>query len=51
MREEGRGLSNRTAPEGFPLELCPVCCPPFLSRHCKMLCPRCGFFMSCSEFE
>jgi hypothetical protein len=35
----------------LPLEFCPVCSRKLESRHCKMVCDRCGYFMSCSEFE
>jgi hypothetical protein len=35
----------------LPLEFCPVCSARLESRHCKMVCARCGYFMSCSEFE
>jgi hypothetical protein len=38
-------------PTELPVEFCPVCSQRLESRNCKMFCPRCGYFMSCSEFE
>ncbi len=35
----------------LPGEYCPRCSAKLLSHRCKLLCPRCGYFMSCSEFD
>ncbi|HTS68418.1 MAG TPA: hypothetical protein VMO17_05505 [Terriglobia bacterium] len=43
-------LASQPAPE-FPNQFCPVCSARLESRRCKMICLRCGYFMSCSEFE
>ncbi len=42
--------NSQAAPE-FPNQFCPVCSTRLESHRCKMICPRCGYFMSCSEFE
>jgi len=56
---EGNTIMNNDSPKPannestieFPNQFCPVCSTRLESRRCKMLCPRCGYFMSCSEFE
>jgi hypothetical protein len=35
----------------LPVEFCPVCSTRLRPWRCKLACPRCGFFVSCSEFE
>jgi hypothetical protein len=35
----------------LPSQFCPVCSKRLESWRCKMICPRCGYFVSCSEFE
>ncbi len=34
-------------------EFCPVCSAKLVNQKCRFVCssPRCGFFMSCSEFD
>jgi hypothetical protein len=38
-------------PQELRMEVCPLCSKRLESRHCKLICPRCGYFMSRSEFE
>jgi Zn finger protein HypA/HybF involved in hydrogenase expression len=29
---------------------CPVCSQRLESRHCKLICPVCGYYMSCADY-
>ncbi|OFW40496.1 MAG: hypothetical protein A3J28_02345 [Acidobacteria bacterium RIFCSPLOWO2_12_FULL_60_22] len=35
---------------GFPVEYCPNCAAKLMGRSCKLVCPRCGYFLSCSDY-
>jgi ribosomal protein S27AE len=43
--------AESTTSQEFPNQFCPVCSSRLESHRCKMICQRCGYFMSCSEFE
>jgi ribosomal protein S27AE len=47
---DSESVDSRNAPE-FPNQFCPVCSSRLQSHRCKMVCRRCGYFMSCSEFD
>jgi hypothetical protein len=31
-------------------EFCPGCAARLVQRSCKLICPACGYYMSCSDF-
>ncbi len=51
MNDESRTSEDTPPRADPPIQFCPVCSARLESRHCKMICPQCNFFMSCSEFE
>ena len=51
MSEKAHELIVKAPAEEFPVQFCPVCSSKLQSRRCKMVCPLCAYFMSCSEFE
>jgi hypothetical protein len=32
------------------MKTCPVCSARLQEHRCKLLCPTCGYFLSCSDF-
>jgi tRNA(Ile2) C34 agmatinyltransferase TiaS len=34
-----------------PSHYCPACDERLEDRGCKLKCPKCGYFMSCSDFH
>ena len=40
---------DKTAPFNDEDGTCWVCTGPVIERHCKIVCPRCGFTRDCSD--
>ena len=36
--------------EEEPMLYCPVCSSRLTARKCKLLCERCGYYMSCADY-
>jgi len=37
-------------PPEEPMLYCPVCSAKLIPRRCKLLCERCGYYMSCADY-
>jgi exosome complex RNA-binding protein Csl4 len=50
-RELHTPVANETEPSaGEVMQVCPNCSTRLLDKSCKLVCPLCGFFLSCSDF-
>jgi hypothetical protein len=36
--------------EDEPILYCPVCSSRLAERKCKLLCEKCGYYMSCADY-
>ena len=49
-RQEPPPEPDTKAPEEEPMLYCPVCSAKLTPRKCKLLCERCGYYMSCADY-
>ena len=50
QKEEKAGLDTRTRSVPDPSSFCPNCSTHLVEQQCKLKCPQCGYYLSCSDF-
>jgi predicted RNA-binding Zn-ribbon protein involved in translation (DUF1610 family) len=55
MSDEQRTMPTSNTPriaakKADPAQYCPNCSAELRESRCKLKCPQCGFYLSCSDF-
>ena len=55
MNEPKPEIESAAQPDADPaasevMQVCPNCSTQLRDKSCKLVCPLCGFFLSCSDF-
>ncbi|HEY9141798.1 MAG TPA: hypothetical protein VIN93_12950 [Bryobacteraceae bacterium] len=54
MDAEGTPQNNPATPsrrdEREPMLYCPVCSTRLTEKKCKLLCQKCGYYLSCADY-
>lgn len=49
-RAPGEREIEPAAPVEEPMLYCPVCSTRLTGRKCKLICEKCGYYMSCADY-
>jgi len=50
LEEPPRASIHPGADQVYAGRFCPNCSTQLEENHCKLNCPRCGFYLNCSDF-
>jgi hypothetical protein len=50
MEEQRLERPEPAAEEELAMLYCPVCSTRLTGRQCKLLCEKCGYYMSCADY-
>jgi len=50
VNESNIGQPASRAKQDEPMLYCPVCSVRLTERKCKLLCEKCGYYMSCADY-
>ena len=49
-REKQSSAERKTLPLPDAFRFCPNCSTQLVDQQCKLKCPQCGYYLSCSDF-
>ena len=49
-REHGENSKAQQTAVEHPMSYCPVCSERLEPKRCKLVCEKCGYYLSCSDY-